>query len=75
MREACQLSFYFSLSFVLFYFGAPPNPPPSGCPVNMCKYNIELSSKGRNTKVTLRGNKENTAVGLATCDDGQHQCP
>lgn len=53
MREDCQLSYHFSLSFVLFYFGALPNPPHSGCPVNMCKHNMELSRKGRNTKSDL----------------------
>lgn len=53
MREAYKISYPFSLWFVLVYFAALPNPPHSGCPVNVCKYNSELSRKGRNTKTDL----------------------
>lgn len=53
MSEICQLSYHLSLSFALFYFAALPNPPHSGCPVNVCKYNTELSRKEKNTKSDL----------------------
>jgi len=53
MKEACQLSFHISLSFVQFYFAAPHNSAHSSCPVNKLKYSLELLSKGRNTKTYL----------------------